>query len=71
MNLILKLSIILLFLTLVSCSKKIEVEQIKEVSVDLQMIEAYEEGMKQLNLGQSLMKLNYYFPNLNGRLVQL
>ena len=55
MNLILKLSIILLFLTLVSCSKKIEVEQIKEVSVDLQMIEAYEEGMKQLNLGQSLI----------------
>ena len=60
MNLILKLSIILLFLTLVSCSKKIEVEQIKEVSVDLQMIEAYEEGMKQLNVGQSLMAVKKF-----------
>ena len=60
MNFILKLSIILLFLTLVSCSKKIEVEQIKEVSVDLQMIEAYEEGMKQLNLGQSLIAVKKF-----------
>ena len=60
MNLILKLSIILLFLALVSCSKKIEVEQIKEVSVDLQMIEAYEEGMKQLNLGQSLIAVKKF-----------
>jgi len=60
MNLIHKLSIILLFLTLVSCSKKIEVEQIKEVSVDLQMIEAYEEGMKQLNLGQSLIAVKKF-----------
>ena len=60
MNLILKLSIILLFLTVVSCSKKIEVEQIKEVSVDLQMIEAYEEGMKQLNEGQSLIAVKKF-----------
>ena len=60
MNFILKLSIILLFLTLVSCSKKIEVEQIKEVSVDLQMIEAYEEGMKQLNVGQSLIAVRKF-----------
>ena len=60
MNFILKLSIILLFLTLVSCSKKIEVEQIKEVSVDLQMIEAYEEGMKQLNVGQSLIAVKKF-----------
>ena len=60
MNLILKLSIILLFLALVSCSKKIEVDQIKEVSVDLQMIEAYEEGMKQLNLGQSLIAVKKF-----------
>ena len=60
MNFILKLSIILLFLTLVSCSKKIEVEQIKEVSVDLQMIEAYEEGMKQLNEGQSLIAVKKF-----------
>lgn len=60
MNLILKLSIILLFLTAMSCSKKIEVEQIKEVSVDLQMIEAYEEGMKQLNEGQSLIAVKKF-----------
>ena len=60
MNLILKLSIILLFLTVMSCSKKIEVEQIKEVSVDLQMIEAYEEGMKQLNEGQSLIAVKKF-----------
>ena len=60
MNFILKLSIILLFLILVSCSKKIEVEQIKEVSVDLQMIEAYEEGMKQLNEGQSLIAVKKF-----------
>ena len=60
MNLILKLSIILLFLFVVSCSKTIEVEQIKEVSVDLQMIEAYEEGMKQLNEGQSLIAVKKF-----------
>ena len=60
MNFILKLSIILLFLTVMSCSKKIEVEQIKEVSVDLQMIEAYEEGMKQLNEGQSLIAVKKF-----------
>ena len=47
-------------MALVSCSKKIEVEQIKEVSVDLQMIEAYEEGMKQLNLGQSLIAVKKF-----------
>ena len=44
----------------VSCSKTIEVEQIKEVSVDLQMIEAYEEGMKQLNEGQSLIAVKKF-----------
>ena len=60
MNLILKLSIILFFLFVVSCSKTIEVEQIKEVSVDLQMIEAYEEGMKQLNEGQSLIAVKKF-----------
>ena len=60
MNLILKLFIILLFTVVVSCSKKIEVEKIKEVSVDLQMIEAYEEGMKQLNEGQSLIAVRKF-----------
>jgi len=60
MNLILKLPIILLFIAVVSCGKTIEVEQIKEVSVDLQMIEAYEEGMKQLNEGQSLIAVKKF-----------
>ena len=52
--------IILLFIAVVSCGKTIEVEQIKEVSVDLQMIEAYEEGMKQLNEGQSLIAVKKF-----------
>ncbi len=60
MNLFLKLSIILLFISVTSCSKTIEVEEIKEVSVDLQMIEAYDEGMKQLNEGQSLIAVKKF-----------
>ena len=60
MNLFLKLIIILLFISIASCSKKIEVEKIKEVSVDLQMIEAYEEGMNRLNEGQSLMAVRKF-----------
>ena len=60
MNLIVKLSIILLLIAPLSCSKKIEIEEIKEVSVDLQMIEAYEEGMRQLNEGQSLIAVKKF-----------
>ena len=60
MNLILKLSIILLLIVPLSCSKKIEVDEIKEVSVDLQMKEAYEEGMRQLNEGQSLIAVKKF-----------
>ena len=60
MNLFLKLITILLFITILSCSKKIEVEKIKEVSIDLQMIEAYEEGMRQLNEGQSLIAVKKF-----------
>ena len=60
MNLIVKLSIILLLISPLSCSKKIEIEEIKEVSVDLQMKEAYEEGMRQLNEGQSLIAVKKF-----------
>ena len=60
MNLIVKLSIILLLIAPLSCSKKIEIEEIKEVSVDLQMKEAYEEGMRQLNEGQSLIAVKKF-----------
>ena len=60
MNIIVKLSIILLLIAPLSCSKKIEIEEIKEVSVDLQMKEAYEEGMRQLNEGQSLIAVKKF-----------
>ncbi len=60
MNLIVKLSIVLLLIAPISCSKKIAIEEIKEVSVDLQMIEAYEEGMRQLNEGQSLIAVKKF-----------
>ena len=60
MKIFLKLLFILLFLTTISCSKKIEIEEIKEVSVDLQMKEAYEEGMRQLNEGQSLIAVKKF-----------
>jgi len=60
MKFILKLSIILLLVAPLSCSKKIAIEEIKEVSVDLQMIEAYEEGMRQLNEGQSLIAVKKF-----------
>ena len=60
MNLIVKLLIVLLLIAPLSCSKKIAIEEIKEVSVDLQMIEAYEEGMRQLNEGQSLIAVKKF-----------
>ncbi len=60
MKFILKLSIILLLVAPLSCSKKIEVEEINEVSVDIQMKEAYEEGMRQLNQGQSLVAVKKF-----------
>jgi len=47
-------------LTTISCSKKIEIEEITEVSVDLQMIEAYQEGIRQLNEGQSLIAVKKF-----------
>ena len=47
--------IIVIFLFFLSCSKKIETEDaLKERSLDLQMIEAYEQGMSSLKSGDVL-----------------
>ena len=47
---------IILFVVLVSCTKKDEIKKsvIKEKSLDLQVLEAYQEGMKNLELGDVL-----------------
>ncbi len=55
MNLHKFFSIFIIFLFFISCSKKIEKENVlKERSLDLQMIEAYEEGMSSLKSGDVL-----------------
>ena len=55
MNLNKFFSIFVIFLFFLSCSKKIEVEEaLKERSLDLQMIEAYEQGMSSLKSGDVL-----------------
>ena len=55
MNLHKFFSIFIIFLFFISCSKKIEKENaLKERSLDLQMIEAYEEGMSSLKSGDVL-----------------
>ena len=71
-------SIFVIFLFFLSCSKKIEVEEaLKERSLDLQMIEAYEQGMSHLRVAmyylqqKNLMKLKYYTHNQYGHLGQL
>ena len=48
--------LIILFVTLVSCAKKEEFKEtaIKEKSLDLQVLEAYQEGMKNLESGDVL-----------------
>ena len=61
MNLFLRLFIISLLIIPIGCVKKKElVDEIKDISLDLQMIDAYEEGMKQLELGQSLMAVKKF-----------
>ena len=56
MSLFLRLIIISLLIVPIGCKKKeVLVDEIKETSLDLQMIDAYNEGMKQLELGQSLL----------------
>ena len=48
--------LIILFVILVSCAKKEEFKEtvIKEKSLDLQVLEAYQEGMKNLESGDVL-----------------
>ena len=56
-----------------SCSKDLKEQSVlKEKSLDLQMIEAYNEGLNSLKAGdvllqqKSLMKLRFYIHNLYG-----
>ncbi len=56
MNFFLRLFIILILILSSACNKKTDlVEPIKDTSLDLQMIEAYEEGLNQLEQGQGLI----------------
>ena len=56
MSLILKLLLAISIFLLTSCSnKEPKISQIKEVSLDQQMIEAYKEGLELLDIGQGLM----------------
>jgi len=56
MNLFLRLFIIIIVLSLSGCNKdKDLVDPIKDTSLDLQMIEAYELGMEELKKGQALI----------------
>ena len=56
MSLILKLLLATSIFFLISCgNKEPKISQIKEVSLDQQMIEAYKEGLELLNTGQGVM----------------
>ena len=63
--------VIIIILTF-SCSKKTEqVTTLKEKNLESQMIEVYNQGMKNLKrdviyAGKNLVKQNYYFRNLFG-----
>ena len=65
---------LLIILPFFSCSKEVVRDSsIKEKSLDLQVIEAYQEGMKSLNEGdvlfaaKNLMRQKFYFLNQYGR----
>ena len=67
-----------LFFFFLSCSKEVNNKSvIKEKSLNLQVMEAYNEGKKSLETGdvlfaaKNLMKQNYFFLNLNGHPNQL
>ena len=71
---------LILFITfsLISCSKdKVQKSTIKQKSLELQVLEAYEEGMESLKKMMScmqqknLMKLKHSFHNLQQRQKQL
>ena len=72
------LIIVLIFTSLASCSNKEEkISLIKEDNLEMQMIEAYNEGLKEFNRGdiflllKNLMRLNFYILNLHGLRDQL
>ena len=78
MKLINFLFFLLLILNLASCSKKEEkVSLIKEKNLEMQMIEAYNEGLKEFNKGdvflqlRNLMRLSFYILNQYGHQDQL
>ena len=54
MNLFFKILIIVSIVFLISCQKKEKVTIIVEEDIELQMIEAYKEGLKSLNEGEVL-----------------
>ena len=49
-----RITLFILFLVLTSCSKEKNIEVIEEKEINLQMIDAYQEGMKFLNDGDGL-----------------
>ena len=74
MNFFLRALIIILVFFANSCSKeKPKVSLIKEKEINLQMIDAYREGVEAFEKGDSLlaaknlMKQKYCFHSLNGR----
>ena len=65
--------LIALLLINLSCSKKIEKNSfIIEKNIDAQILESWNEGLRELESGDALfaakklMKLKFYFPSLNG-----
>ena len=67
------LFILLIILGVISCSEKKEkISIIKEDNLEKQMIEAYNEGLKEFNRGdvflrqRNLMRLSFYIHNLFG-----
>jgi len=73
MNSIVKFFVVFLILLPIACkNKQTKVSIIEETSVDLQMIDAYKEGLKELETGdalfavKNLMRLNFYIPNHYG-----
>ena len=72
-----KIFLLILILFIFSCSQKEKVSIIKEKDVELQMIESFKEGYKELEDGdalfaaKSLMKQNFFIHNLTGHQKQL
>ena len=61
------LSILLIIFGLISCSEKQEkVSLIKEVNLEMQMIEAYNEGFEEFNSGDIFFAAKKISPLLNS-----